>query len=389
VNRLAPKVFQAKPTNRFLEEMEMFHTIRIRPYELGLIFHRDVFAGVLEPGDYRRFDPFGRERIETVNLRKPFLTSDHIELLAQTPALAERATLLEVLDRQRALVWIDGRFELIVGPGRYGYWTGLRKVRVEMIDATPVRFVHDDLDAIVKSISATSLLEVHDIPAESVGVLSIAGREAELIGPGRHAFWKDRGSVRLTIVNRKEQLLDVPGQDVLTADRVTVRLTIVTAFKVADAIRFVTAADDAKQSLYRDVQLAVRAAVGARTLDAFIADKVQIARELAEAVKATAAPLGLAVSTVGIKDVVLPGDMKELLNKVIEARTAAEAAVITRREETAALRHQANAAKMLAETPGLMKLREMEAIERIAAAGKLSVVIGEKNLADSLAKLVA
>jgi regulator of protease activity HflC (stomatin/prohibitin superfamily) len=91
---------------------------------------------------------------------------------------------------------------------------------------------------------------------------------------------------------------------------------------------------------------------------------------------------------VGIKDVVLPGEMKELLNKVIEARTAAEAAVITRREETAALRHQANAAKMLTETPGLMKLRELEAIERIAAAGKLSVVIGEKNLADSLARMV-
>lgn len=366
----------------------MIRMTRIRPHELGLLFRRDVFAGILEPGDSWRFDPLGRERIETVNLRTPFMSAEHVDLLAQTPALADRGTLLDVLDRQRALVWIDGRFESILGPGRYGYWMGLRKLRVELIDSSPVRFMHDDLDAIVKSPTAASLLDVHDIPAESVGVLSIGGREAESIGPGRHAFWKDRGAVRLTIVNRKEQLLDLPGQDVLTADRVTVRLAIVTAYRITDAIRSVTAAEDARQSLYRDVQLAVRAAVGARTLDAFIADKVQIGRELTETVKATAAPLGLAVSMVGIKDVVLPGEMKELLNKVIEARTAAEAAVITRREETAALRHQANAAKMLTETPGLMKLRELETIERIAAAGKLSVVIGEKNLADSLARMV-
>lgn len=98
-----------------------------------------------------------------------------------------------------------------------------------------------------------------------------------------------------------------------------------------------------------------------------------------EAVNATAGLFGLAVSMAGIKDVILPGEMKELLNKVIETRTAAEAAVITRREEIVALRLQTNAAKMLGETLGLMKLRELEAIERIAAAGNLSIVIGNKT----------
>jgi hypothetical protein len=81
-----------------------------------------------------------------------------------------------------------------------------------------------------------------------------------------------------------------------------------------------------------------------------------------------------------IRDIVLPGDMRELLNKVTEAKKAAEASLITRREETAAVRSQANTAKLLEGNPTLMRLRELEALERIADKAKLNVVLGEKGL---------
>lgn len=366
----------------------MFRFTRVRPYERGLIFRNDVFAGVLPPGDHRRFDPLGRERIDVVNLRKAFMAAEHVELLAATPALAEHATLVDIGDAERALVWIDGRFEFLLGPGRYGFWNGLRNVRIERADARTLRFQHVDFDAIVGNVTASGLLDVHDVPAEHAGVLFVNGQYVETLGPGRYAFWRHRAPVKLIAVNRKEQQLDVPGQDIVTADRVTIRLTVVGTYRAIDPVRTVTATDDAKVALYRDVQLAVRAAVGTRTLDAVLADKATLVAELTETVKAQAAGYGLAVAAVGVKDVVLPGEMKELLNKVIEARTAAEAAVITRREETAALRHQANAAKVLTDTPGLMKLRELEAVERIAAGGKLTVVLGDVGLAEQLRKMV-
>jgi hypothetical protein len=80
--------------------------------------------------------------------------------------------------------------------------------------------------------------------------------------------------------------------------------------------------------------------------------------------------------------------MRDLLNKVIEAKKAAEAGVITRREEAAALRHQANAAKLFTENPTLLRLRELEAVEKIAAAGKLNVILGEKGLAEKIVNLI-
>ena len=80
--------------------------------------------------------------------------------------------------------------------------------------------------------------------------------------------------------------------------------------------------------------------------------------------------------------------MKELMNKVTEARKAAEANLITRREETAALRSQANTAKLLPDNPTLMRLRELEILEEVVNCGKLSVVLGEKGLADRIMNMI-
>jgi hypothetical protein len=80
--------------------------------------------------------------------------------------------------------------------------------------------------------------------------------------------------------------------------------------------------------------------------------------------------------------------MKALLNRVIEARKAADANLITRREETAAMRSQANTARLLENNPTLMRLRELDLLEKIAGTAKLSVVLGEKGLADRMINLL-
>jgi regulator of protease activity HflC (stomatin/prohibitin superfamily) len=119
--------------------------------------------------------------------------------------------------------------------------------------------------------------------------------------------------------------------------------------------------------------------VGARELDVFLADKDAVAEELEEAARRRAGELGLEVVSVGIRDVILPGDMKDLMNKVTEAKKAAEANLIFRREETAAMRSQANTAKLLTDNPTLMRLRELEVLEKVASAGNLNVILGEKG----------
>jgi regulator of protease activity HflC (stomatin/prohibitin superfamily) len=113
-----------------------------------------------------------------------------------------------------------------------------------------------------------------------------------------------------------------------------------------------------------------------------------VAREVEDLLRRRADELGLAVISAGVRDLILPGDMKELMNKVTEARKASEANLVTRREETAAYRSQVNTAKLLADNPTLMRLRELEALEKIASAGHLNVILGEKGLAERVVNLL-
>ena len=201
-------------------------------------------------------------------------------------------------------------------------------------------------------------------------------------------FWKNEGRVEVRNVELREQVLDVSGQDIMTADKVTLRLNAVLTFVVKDARRSVAVVADAAQAIYREAQLALRAGVGTTSLDTLLEQKDEVADELNETVAPRLKAFGLELVALGIRDVILPGEMKELLNQVTEAKKAAEANLITRREETAAVRSQLNAARILESNPTLMRLREREVLEKVTEKANLSVILGDKGLADKVIKLL-
>jgi regulator of protease activity HflC (stomatin/prohibitin superfamily) len=368
--------------------MFFFKRFKIRSFEVGLHFRDGEFRGLLGAGTHWFFDPFGRVVVEVVSRRAPFLAHEKLDLIVKSGELKGFAEVLDLEDDQRALIWVDRRFARILPPGQYAYWTDPREVRVELAAARRPRFEHEDLKIIARNPSAREQLEMGAVGRGCVGVLFLDGRYADTIDPGPWAFWKGAADVRVIEVDLREATLDVSGQEIMSADKVTLRLNAVATYRVADPRRAICTADDYKQALYREAQLVLRAVVGGRELDALLADKESVASEAASLLAPRAEALGLDVSALGIRDLILPGDMKELMNKVTEARKAAEANLITRREETAALRSQANTAKLLAENPTLMRLRELEVLEKVVASGKLSVVLGEKGLADRVVNLI-
>jgi len=369
-------------------ETMVLKTIKIRGYEMGLLFRDGEFKGLLGAGRHWFVDPLRKVRVEVVSQRDPWMVHDKLDMIVKSGVLKDRALVLDLKDRQRALVWVDGRFSHVLPPGLYAYWTALRDVKVEIVDVTSVRFVHRELQVITRSTLADRVLEVLTVEQGHVGVLYVDGSYVETLAPGRHAFWKNVAKVTLVPVDLRETMHDVAGQEIMTADKVTLRLNAVVTYRVTDPLKVVSIADDARQALYREAQLALRAVVGTRELDTFLTAKDGVAQELEELLRQRAAALGLEVIAVGIRDVILPGEMKTLLNKVTEAKKAAEANLIVRREETAAIRSQANTAKLLADNPTLMRLRELEVLEKVAGSGKLNVVVGEKGLTDRIVNLL-
>jgi regulator of protease activity HflC (stomatin/prohibitin superfamily) len=366
----------------------IFKRIKIHTHEVGLYFHDGEFRGLLDEGRHWFFDPFGRVKVETVSLRAPWFSHEKLDVIVKSGVLEGRALVLDLKDHERALIWIDDRFSHVVPAGLYVYWTAFRKVKAEVVDARNVRFTHDDLAVIAKSQMADRVLESTTVPAGHAGVHFRDGNYIETLPPGRYAFWKNIAEVKVITVDMRALNLDVAGQEIMTADKVTLRLNALVTYRVADARASVSVTDNATQALYRETQLVLRALVGARELDSFLTDKDGVATELETGLRRRMSASGLEIVTVGIRDIILPGDMKDLLNKVTEAKKAAEANLIVRREETAAMRSQANTAKLLQDNPTLMRLRELEALEKIAAHGKLNVVLGDKGLTDRVVNVL-
>ncbi len=366
----------------------MFKRYKIRSYQAGLYFRDGEFQGVLAEGTHWFLDPLMKVRVQVVSQRDPWLVHDKLDMIVKSGALKDRAVAIDLKDHERALVWIDGRFHRVLPAGLYAYWIGQKDVRVEVIDTRTVRFEHDSLKVIAASPGAAVVLDICAVSRQHVGVLFQDGDYVDTLPPGLYAFWKGAADARVVEVDMREAMLDVSGQEIMTSDKVTLRMNAVVTYRIVDARRAVTSSDDARQSLYREVQLVLRAAMGARDLDTFLGDKDVFAQEIEEAVRRRAAELGLEVASAGVRDVILPGDMKDLMNKVTEAKKAAEANLIARREETAAIRSQANTAKLLADNPTLMRLRELEVLEKVASAGDLKVVLGEKGLAERVVNLL-
>ncbi|MCI0676725.1 MAG: hypothetical protein L0Y42_13235, partial [Phycisphaerales bacterium] len=117
-------------------------------------------------------------------------------------------------------------------------------------------------------------------------------------------------------------------------------------------------------------------------------DKESIGSEVLKALADRAAEFGLTVRSVGLRDIILPGDMKTILNQVITAQKQAEANLIKRREETAAARSQANTAKLLAENPALTRLKELEMLGEMLAGSKSTFVFGQGDMLENIRGLI-
>jgi regulator of protease activity HflC (stomatin/prohibitin superfamily) len=369
-------------------------TVRVRRHERGLLFVHGDFARVLQPGVYRFWERLlsqERARVDVVSVLTPRLEHPLLDVLLEDPMLREQVSVFDLSQTQRALIWVDERLHAVHGPGKYVYWNSPpapAKVRVEVLNADTLRFEHPRRDAVVEHSQAGVWFDSVDVPSESAVLVYRSGDLEGRLPSGRNVLFRGQGKLSYKSVDLREKTAEVAGQEIMTGDKVSLRVTLVVSYQVVDAVKSVTVAADADQALYREAQLALRVAVGSRTLDQLLADKNAVGGEVQSALSSRTGEFGVQVRSVGLRDVILPGEMKMILNQVIEAEKRAQAELIRRREETAAARSQANTARILAENPGLGRLRELELLKEVLAGTNATFVFAQGDLADQVRALV-
>jgi len=280
---------------------------------------------------------------------------------------------------QRAVVYRDHRPVKFLRPGSHRIWTVDPGVAVEIHDVTAeAPALTDELRAVIP---ATELVEAQVKQFER-GLKYTQGKFEGLLEPGRYAYWNHPGArITVQVLDTRVQQLKIEGQELMTRDKVTLRLTLTVEYAPADAATTVHAVADVKEALYLAAQLAAREYVAGVTLDELLEGRDALTRYLEAQVNPRAETFGVRVHRVGVKDVILPGEMKTLLNKVIEAEKAAAANVILRREDAAATRNMANTAKVIADNPVLMRLKELETMKEIAEKiDEIKLVMGTEGL---------
>ncbi len=367
----------------------MFNKVYIKQTDRGLQFRRGDFVRPLDPGTYvLPFWKLATERIDIVDTLKTRFEHPLLDVLVRDDKLRAQLVIVDNSDTQRALVWKDGRLFHVLGPGRFAYWNSPAKIEVEVFDISDFRFTHPKLAAILQHPGATAVLDSIPVDQDQETLLYRDGVLIDRLREGLHVYWKGTGKLRYRAVDLREQIADVAGQEIMTSDKVTLRVNLIVTYLVSDVLKAVTSTADYAQALYREAQLILRAAVGTRTLDALLADKESVGGEVRAALVPRVEAMGVTVKSVGLRDIVLPGDMKTLLNQVIAAQKEAEANLIKRREETAAARSQANTAKLLAESPQLQRLKELELLKDVLAGTTTTFVLGQGDLTEQLRGLI-
>ncbi|MEM9348592.1 MAG: slipin family protein [Planctomycetota bacterium] len=366
----------------------MFNKLRIRKHEVGLWFRHGDFKGLLAPGAYimpGRY--FGTDSVQVIDRLVGKFEHKLLDVLIDHTEVAEQTIRVELADDERALVWKDGRLGWILGAGRHVFWKGPADIEVQTYNVNDFAFEHPKLDTVLAFSGAQRFFDGVTVePGEKV-LLYRDGQLDRELGPGLFVNWKGAGRVERKIVDLREQVLDVSGQEIMSADKVTLRVNLLVNYRVVDARLAAESVGSYEQALYREAQLALREAVGGRALDKLLADKDQLGSEVRNALASRGAEFGLKVESAGLRDVILPGDMKSILNEVILAQKQAEANLIRRREETAAARSQANTAKLLAENPALTRMKELEALQEILKGTKATFVFGQGEMLDQVRKL--
>ena len=357
--------------------MYPYKRIVIARHERGLLFRDRLLLAVLAPGVHRIADPHRRVEVEIHDISRVEFTHPHLDVLAHSvPALLEdHFVIVRLGDDEAGVVYVDGVLTDVLPPGsRRYYWKDAAEVRVDPIDLGADPEVPEPVLPLLARPREDSALAraryrcvyVAEVADRHVGLLLVDGRLVRTLDPGRYAYWTFNRAVKVEQIDQRLQPMEVQGQEILTRDKVTIRVNMTASYRVSDPVKARSTLDRFTDHLYRELQFGLRQAVGTRTLDALLEDKGQLDRSILDYVREKVTVHGIEVAGVGVKDLILPGDMRELFNKVVEAEKVAQANVIKRREETAATRSLLNTAKLMDENPTLMRLKELEALEKVS-----------------------
>ncbi|MFN8436253.1 MAG: slipin family protein [Cytophagales bacterium] len=358
--------------------------ITIAAFQKGLVFKNNNYKRLLNEGTHWLM-PF--EEIFICDITKPLVSPFHIDILLKDAAIVAATTLVEVKNNEIVLKYENGLFAGVLQAGRYVFWNGLIQYTFNRIDLS-----HLDIDpqidkSVLLSKEVLPYVRSFTVDAFEKAIMFIDGKQHKILEAGTYYFWKNSTTIHVSKIDTRSLQMEISGQEILTKDKAALRVSCYVQYAVSDIIKALIDNKEYDKQLYVNMQLTLREFIGSLTLDEFLERKEQVSNAILQAATAKATDLGVTLKGCGIRDVILPGEMKEIMNQVLIAEKKAQANTIMRREETASTRSLLNTAKLMEDNAMLFKLKEMEYVEKIAEKINNITVSGNGQLIDQLKQI--
>lgn len=151
-------------------------------------------------------------------------------------------------------------------------------------------------------------------------------------------FRRRQPQIEVVLVDMRERDLTIKGQEILTADKVAIRVSIIVQFQVTDPRAAVHRVENYEDRLYSDVQLAARRSLASMTLEEILTNRNKLSEDILADVKDAAGGYGVAIMRADVKDLIFPGNLQDVMNRVLTAERLSEAQLVEARTRAATQR---------------------------------------------------
>jgi len=336
--------------------------VKVNAYQVALVFKRGVYQRMLKEGNYWLWN----EDAYIYDVTKPFVAPIELNILLKDAQLGEALHLVEVKDNEIVLQYGNGLLKYILQAGRYTFWKGVINYAFIRADISKIEIEKNIDRAVLQNRLVANYVRSYSVESYEKALLFVDGKYVQILQSGVYYWWKNSIVINVGKMDMRQQQLEINGQEILTKDKAALRINAWAQYKVADIEKALLQNAGYDKQLYVAFQLALREWIAGYSFDELLEKKDGIAPFVQQQVKEKAEALGIEVNGFGIRDIILPGDVKEIMNQVLVAEKKAQANTIMRREETASTRSLLNTARLMEENAMLWKLKEMEYVEKIA-----------------------
>jgi regulator of protease activity HflC (stomatin/prohibitin superfamily) len=374
------KAFKLKIENYKTNVMKR---VIVNAYQVGLTFKNNVYKRMLKEGTYWLWN----EDAIVYDVTKLFTPPVDLNILLQDEALRDALIVVDVKDNEIALQYENGLLKQVLTAGRYAFWKGVIDYEFVKADISKIEITENINRVTLQNKLLMPYVRSYAVESYEKALLFVDGNFVQVLNSGVYYWWKNSIVINIGKVDTRMQQAEINGQEILTKDKAALRINGQAQYKVVDIEKALLQNKEYDKQLYVAFQLALREYIGGFSFDELLEKKETIAPFILKAVAEKALALGVEVIGFGIRDIILPGDVKEIMNQVLVAEKKAQANIIMRREETASTRSLLNTAKLMEDNSMLFKLKEMEYVEKIADKINNISVSGNGQLIEQLKQI--